>query len=171
MRIVPCLLAAASLGLPAFATATEFDLPPRKPGQWQIEMTPDTGPAMTMDICLDEATDKEMMQAGMSISDGMCSDVDVSQAGGTITINATCTMGAMKTTSHTVMTGDFQSAYSATITSTMEGGPPGMPANTTIEQTATWLGECSGGLGPGDMLMPGGTKMNVRQMLNTMGGG
>ena len=171
MRIVPCLLAAASLSLPAFATAAEFDFPPRKPGQWQIEMTPDTGPAMTMDICLDEATDKEMMQAGMSISDGMCSDVDVSQAGGTITINATCTMGAMKTTSHTVMTGDFQSAYSATITSTMEGGPPGMPANTTIEQTATWLGECSGGLGPGDMLMPGGTKMNVRQMLNTMGGG
>ena len=171
MRIVPCLLAAASLGLPAFATATEFDLPPRKPGQWQIAMTPDTGPAMTMDICLDEATDREMMQAGMSISEGMCTDLNMTETGGTIVIDATCTIGAMKTTSHTVMTGDFQSAYSATITSTMEGGPPGMPANTTIEQTATWLGECSGGLGPGDMLMPGGTKMNVRQMLNTMGGG
>jgi hypothetical protein len=46
-----------------------------------------------------------------------------------------------------------------------------MPANSTIEQTATWLGECGGGLAPGDMLMPGGTKMNVRQMLNSMGGG
>lgn len=171
MRIVPRILVAASLGLPAFATAAEFDFPPRKAGQWQIEMAPDTGPAMTMDICLDEATDKEMMQAGMSISDGMCSDVDVSQAGGAITIDATCTMGAMKTTSHTVMTGDFQTAYDMTITSTIEGGPPGMPANSTIIQHARWMGACTGGLAPGDMMMPGGMKMNVRQMLNTMGGG
>ena len=170
MRIVPCLLA-ASLSLPAFAAAAEIDFPPRKAGQWQVEMTPESSPAMTMDICLDEATDKEMMQAGMSISDGMCSDVDVSQAGGTITINATCTMGAMKTTSHTVMTGDFQTAYDMTITSTIEGGPPGMPANSTIVQHARWIGDCASGLAPGDMMMPGGTKMNVRDMLNTMGGG
>jgi hypothetical protein len=171
MRIVPCLLAAASFSLPALAAAAEFDFPPRKAGQWQIEMTPESSPAMTMDICLDEATDKQMMQAGMSISDGMCADVDVGQTGGAITIDATCTMGAVKTVSRTVMTGDFQTAYDVTTTSTIEGGPPGMPANSTIVQHARWMGPCTGGLAPGEMMMPGGMKMNVREMLGTMGGG
>ena len=171
MRIDPCLLVAAALVLPAIADAAEFDFPPRKAGQWQIEMTPESSPAMIMDICLDEATDRQMMQAGMSISDGMCSDIDMNEAGGAITIDATCTMGAMKTVSHTVVTGDFQSAYDMTITSTIEGGPPGMPANSTIVQHARWVGDCGSGLAPGDMMMPGGRKMNIRDMLNTMGGG
>jgi hypothetical protein len=134
-------------------------------------MTPDSSPAMTMEICLDEATDKAMMQSGMSISDGMCSDIEVTESGGTIMIDSTCTMGSMKTVSQTVMTGDFQSAYDMTITSTIEGGPPGMPANSTIVQHARWMGDCANGLAPGDMMMPGGMKMNVREMMNTMGGG
>jgi hypothetical protein len=80
----------------------------------------------------------------------------------------------MKTTSHTVMTGDFQSAYDVTITSKIEGGPAGMPENSNITQHAQWTGDCANGLQPGDMLMPGGMKMNIRdimEMMGTMGGG
>ena len=170
MQTVSLPLIALGLVLPGAAAAAEIDFPARKTGQWQIELAPDAGPAMTMQVCLDAATDKQMMQAGMSISKNMCSTLNMSQNGSTIVIDATCKLGAMKTTSHTVMTGDFQSAYDVTISSAIEGGPPSMPANSTITQHARWMGDCANGLAPGDMLMPGGTKINVRQMMNMMGG-
>jgi hypothetical protein len=158
-------------GLVASAAAAEIEFPSRKPGQWKIEMHPQTGPAMTVQVCLDAATDKQMMEAGMSISKDMCPTYNMTRGGGSIVIEAACTFGAMKTTSHTVMTGDFESAYDVTITSTMEGGPPGMPANSTMTQHAEWTGDCANGLKPGEMLMPGGMKVNVQQMLGGMGGG
>lgn len=163
------LFLVGSLAMPA--AAAEIDFPARKPGQWQIEMHPQTGPAMTIQVCLDAATDKQMMEAGMSISKDMCPTLNVARDGGGIVIDATCAFGAMKTTSHTVMTGDFDSAYDVTITSTIEGGPPDMPANSTMTQHAQWTGDCANGLMPGDMLMPGGMKLNVQQMLKGMGGG
>jgi hypothetical protein len=158
-------------GLAASATAAEIEFPSRKAGQWQVEMHPQAGPAMTMQICLDAATDKQMMEAGMSISKDMCPTLDMTRDGSGIVIDAACTLGAMKTTSHTVMTGDFESSYDVTITSTIEGGPPGMPANSTMTQHAEWTGDCANGLKPGEMLMPGGMKVNVQQMLGAMGGG
>jgi hypothetical protein len=155
----------------ATASAAELDLPARKAGQWRIEMQPEGGPAMVTEVCLDAETDKAMMQAGMSMSESMCSTMNVTNDGGTISIDATCAMGPMKTTSHTVMSGDFQSAYDVTITSAIEGGPPGMPANSTMTQHAQWTGDCANGMQPGDMTMPGGMRMNVRDMMGMMGGG
>ena len=47
-----------------------------------------------------------------------------------------------------------------------------MPAGPTkMTQTATWVGvDCTDGLKPGDMLMPGGMKANVTDMMKMMGG-
>lgn len=163
---------AVLLSIPvAGASAQDIQFPERRAGQWEIVMETDTGPATTATFCLDAETDRQMMAAGMSMSQGMCETTNTNNSGGTITIDATCTMGAMKTISHTVMTGDFQSAYESTTTSTIEGGPPGMPANSTIVQRATWTGDCQNGLAPGDMVMPGGMKMNVRDLMGMMGGG
>ncbi len=159
------------LSLPTLAAAAELQLPERKAGQWEIVMESDSGPGMTATFCLDAETDKQMMAAGMSMSEGMCSSMNTTQDGSSIVIEATCTMGPMKTTSRTVMTGDFQSAYEATTTSVIEGAPQGMPANSTMTQHATWTGECQNGLLPGDMVMPGGMKMNVRDLMQAMGGG
>lgn len=173
MRPVSALLAcltAASFAAPL--SAAEFEFPARKPGQWTIEMnTGDGAPTMAMQVCLDAATDARMMAAGMSLSDEMCPETSIRNEGGAIVIDATCTMGEMQTTSHSVMSGDFQSAYTVEITSDITGGPPGMPTHSVITQSATWTGECSGGLAPGDMLMPGGMKVNIEQMMQMMGGG
>jgi hypothetical protein len=170
MRTISIAAAAICVSFVA-ASAAELDLPARKAGQWRIEMQPEGGPAMVTEVCLDAETDKAMMQVGMSMSDSLCSTMNVANDGGTISIDATCTMGPMKTTSHTVMSGDFQSAYDVTITSTIEGGPPGMPANSTMTQHAQWTGDCANGMQPGDMMMPGGMRMNVRDMMGMMGGG
>lgn len=165
------LLSITAVAIAAPAGAAEFEFPARKPGQWTIEMETPGAPPMVMQACLDAATDRQMMAAGMSMSEGMCSRMDIAEQGGAIVIDATCSMGAMQTTSHSVMSGDFQSAYTVEITSDITGGPPGMPAHSVIVQKATWVGECSGGLAPGDMLMPGGMKVNVQQMMEAMGGG
>lgn len=173
MRIARTITLAAALAAAATVTAAaaELNLPARKAGQWQIDMQPEGGPAMSMQVCLDAETDKTMMESGMSISEQMCPTMNVTQDGGTITIDSACTMGEMKTTSHVVMTGDFQSAYEVTINGTVEGGPPGMPATSTITQHARWTGECANGMQPGDMMMPGGMKMNIRDVMGAMGGG
>ena len=170
MRTRFAVLPLIVLGLTLPAAAAEFEFPARKAGQWKIDM--DTGMAqpMAMQICLDAATDKEMMAAGLSLSAGMCSKIDTSQDGGSIVIDATCAMGPMKTTSHTVISGDFQSNYTIETTSDIEGAPAGMPARSVIVQKATWVGECTD-LSPGEMLMPTGQKVNIRQMMQTMGGG
>lgn len=165
------LFSAALLAISAPAVAAEFNFPARKAGQWEIQMTPDSGPAMTMALCLDEASDKDMMKFGMSLSEDMCATVNQSRDGNTIVIDATCAMGGMTTVSHTVMSGDFETAYDMTITSKIDGGPPGMPSESTITQHARWTGDCTGGLQPGDMQMPGGMKLNLKDAMGMIGGG
>ena len=51
------------------AVAATFDVPPRKAGQWKIEIVPETkgaAPAMTTEVCLDADSDKAMMANGMA---------------------------------------------------------------------------------------------------------
>jgi hypothetical protein len=166
------LLAASALALPAtFAVADDLNIPPRKAGQWEIAMSMGGG-QFTTRMCLDDATDKAMMQAGLSLSKDVCPEQSSSQDGDTIIIDSTCQMGPMKTTSHIVITGDFQSAYTVRITGTVEGMPKGMDDKTDITQTVTWVGsECTGGLKPGEMEMPGGMKIDATRLMQSMGGG
>jgi hypothetical protein len=41
------------------------------------------------------------------------------------------------------------------------------PINMTI--TAKWLGPCEAGQKPGDLILPGGMKINLRDMQNRVG--
>ena len=49
-------------------------------------------------------------------------------------------------------------------TSHSEGGPAGAPRDTTTTIEAKWLGACKPDQKPGDIVMPGGFKMNVKDM-------
>ena len=158
---------AAGAALPAFADP--INLPARKPGEWKIEMVRNAKPAMTMQFCLDAAFDKAMMEGGLSLTGDTCSSVSTKQDGGTITIDAACQFGPMATRSHTVMTGDFQSAYTVTTTSDNTGGGPLMPKHSEITQNVTWIGACSG-LKPGEMLMPNGMKIDALHAMKPTGG-
>ena len=59
------------------------------------------------------------------------------------------------------------------VTSKREGGPaiPGMPADGKSSMTieAKWIGACGPDQKPGDMIMEGGRKMNIRDMQNIPG--
>jgi hypothetical protein len=158
------------MALPALAD--DLGIPARKAGEWKIQMVPETAkaaPAMTFQLCLDAATDKAMMQAGAGMSGGQCTVSTPTQGPDGLAFDGSCDMGGMKTRSHTVISGDFQSSYTMKVTSDVEGGPAGMPKHSVMTQNATWVGACPAGMAPGEMLMPGGIKVNALKAMKPGG--
>jgi hypothetical protein len=145
--IAICLLFA----VPAFA----LDLPTRKAGLWEIHMEfqgRSNLPFQTMKQCTDAAADKLMTL----------------NFGGAITVDSICKFGETTSTSHAVVTGDFNSAYTVEVTSTREGGRPipGVAAGreSHMKIAAKWIGACASGQRPGDVIMSNGMTMNVLDM-------
>ena len=167
----PAVLLAVVLlsGSQAFA----LDLPARKPGLWEITMTLEGRklPPQTAQHCIDAETDKQMNAMGSGMT--TCSKQDVQRSGNTITVDSVCKVGAATSTSHAVVTGDFSSAYTVKVTSKREGGPPmkgSAPGGaTTMNIAAKWLGACKADQKPGDMILAGGRKVNIRELQKLQG--
>jgi hypothetical protein len=176
MRLHRLIRSATALAcvLPAFAAGSaEIDLPARKPGLWELKLIPETAgaaPQMTMQLCLDAATDKDIMAAGMAMSGTACT-TKRSQSGSAIQIDADCHFGDRHTVSQTTISGDFQASYTLKVVSDSQGGNPALAKHSVVTQQATWLGACTPGLLPGEMMMPGGRKVNVLGTLNKKPGG
>jgi len=171
-----CLPLALAFALACIAPAAALELPARKAGLWEITMTFDgrTMPPQVSQHCVDAATDKLMSSIGGNMRPGSaCSKQDVSRVGNTIVVDSVCQVGATTTTSHGVITGDFNSAYTIKSTSKREGGPaiPGMPKDGTTSMTidAKWTGACKADQKPGDMIMADGRKVNIRDLQNMPG--
>jgi hypothetical protein len=70
----------------------------------------------------------------------------------------------MTMTTHADTTGDFNSAYTVKTTSHAQGGPAGAARDTSMTLEAKWLGACKADQKAGDIVMPGGLKMNIKDM-------
>jgi len=158
-------LAAAT---PAAAQAV-MEFPQRRTGHWEIRMTlqgPNPMPEQIVQTCIDGNTDRQMMQAGLAMSRDMCQRYDMRREGADFVIEAACQMGPMRTTSRTIISGDFNASYTVRTTGTVEG-MPGVQGrqDTAMTHTARWVAAaCPAGMSPGDMVMPGGMRMNVRDL-------
>jgi hypothetical protein len=64
-------------------------------------------------------------------------------------------------TSHSEVTGDFNSAYTVVTTSHSDKGLTNLRDLTTRIE-GKWLGDCKPGQKPGDVIMPGGFKLNLK---------
>jgi hypothetical protein len=160
------LLAAAALAAPAAVSAQALDLPPRKPGLWEVATTvekPKGVPAFTAKMCINEATDRELMDYGLKLSAGSCRSLTTRRDGPGFVIDAECTMAGKPAKSRTVITGDLQSAYAVRMEGSMDGGSKG-PQSTVTTQTATWKSADCPGMKPGDMTVFGGIKVNIKQL-------
>lgn len=168
--VMTAILCGLSGGLTQAALAEEFDWPSRKPGQWELEMKASKDmPAMTVQLCLDAATDKGMMEMGTGMAKSMCPGHKITREGEKIVIDSTCQVAGMTVSGRTEISGDFQSEYTMTTKAKMSGAPAGVDADTNVEHKARWKSEtCGDGMVPGDMLMPGGIKMNMKQMMGMM---
>jgi hypothetical protein len=169
---VAAVVVGAGLAIPALlqAEAQMLELPARKPGQWEVKMTtekPAGGPNMTMQMCIDPATDRELMEFGLRMSKDTCKRYDMKRKGAAWEIDAECHFGSVTSATHTTISGDFQSVVTVRIEGTTEGMPGAGkgPQPTLITQTARWVGaSCAGGMKPGDIDLGNGIKVNVKQL-------
>lgn len=170
-RCLP-LFALGLSSLPVMAA----EMPPRKPGLWEMRMSVDgvKMPPQLAQHCIDAETDKLMSDMGNGMQKEMCEKHEMSKNGDTLVVDSVCNIGGVNTTTRAEISGDFNSAYTVKVRSKREDSPaakkmPGPPEmNMTI--AAKWAGDCKKGQKPGDMIMPGGVKINVHEMQKMQGG-
>jgi hypothetical protein len=159
-------LAVCLLTLLPVLGARAIEMPIRKAGLWEMKVvrTGSPTPEMTMQHCTDESTDKEMSTTFSPMAKEMCSKQDVQKTATGYVSDSICKVGAMSITSHSDIVGDLNSGYTVKSTSHHEGGPASVPADSTTTVEAKWLGACKPDQKPGDIVLPGGMKMNVKDM-------
>lgn len=168
MRLFVPVLA---LGAVFVSSAAAQEIPTRRAGLWEVTISHEgrNTPPQTMQQCTDAETDKLMNAFGGDISADLCSKQEIKKSGATIVINAVCQIGPMKSTSQSVVTGDFNSNYTVKVTSKLEGVPAaaqGIGGTTTIQ--ARWVGACKPDQRPGDIVMSNGQTMNIRDLRKMM---
>ena len=155
------------LAVSAGAACAE-DLPVRKAGLWELKIVRagSSMPDMTMQHCTDETVDKEMNNNNASpMAKQICAKQDIRKTATGYVSDSECSVAGVNTTSHAEITGDFNAAYTVKTTSHSQGGAVGAAGrDTTMTLEAKWLGACKPEQKPGDIVMPGGFKMNVRDM-------
>jgi hypothetical protein len=149
--------------------ANAAELPARKPGLWEIKMSFSNRGGQTVQQCIDASTDAMLLSSAGPFAQAACSKRDVQRTGDGMVMDSTCTVGGRSATAHSVITGSFDSAYTMTITSHSDALPN---YNLTMTLTGKWLGPCTAGQKPGDVVMPGGLKVNIRDLQKFgLGGG
>jgi hypothetical protein len=157
--VASCLL--AWLPMP---DAGADELPFRKAGLWEMKVAGADSlmPHMTIQQCTDETTDRQMSTAFSPLSKEVCSKKDVQKTASGYVSDSVCAAAGVSIAAHAEIVGDFNSAYTVKSTSHAEGGPAATRGDhvTTIE--AKWLGACKPDQKPGDVVMPGGFKLNIK---------
>ena len=102
-----------------------------------------------------------MSTAFSPLSKEICSKNDIQRTTTGYATDSVCSVAGASMTSHSDITGDFNSAYTVKTTSHTERGPANLH-DTTMAIEAKWLGPCKADQKPGDIVMPGGFKLNVK---------
>lgn len=157
MFLLPLVLLSAA---PALA---EVELPLRKAGLWDVKVDHEGGrmPGVAVQQCTSEAVDREFTSDFAPSAKQNCSKADIQKTATGYVMNSVCTVAGATVTSHAEATGDFDSAYTVKVTAHSEGGKFGT-RDSKIAMAAKWAGPCKEGQTPGDVVMPGGFKMNMR---------
>ena len=165
MRQLLSFAVAVFLAAPMTANdAAAVELPVRKAGLWEMKMVRTGGsvPDMTMQHCTDASTDKQM-STSFSPGKETCAKQDIQKTATGYVSDSVCSVAGITVTSHAEITGDFNSAYTVKSTSHSErSGGQTRDSTTTVE--AKWLGACKADQKPGDIVMPGGMKMNILEL-------
>lgn len=164
LHVTALTVCAALVSLPALAGPVE--MPNRKPGLWEVKVNAGAQmPAMTMQQCTDASTDKDMASTFSPMAKEMCAKQDMQKTTTGLVIESTCTVSGVTSTSRTEIVGDFNSAYTVKVATKGSGKIP--DSVTTME--AKWMGACKADQKPGDIVMPGGMKMNIKDMQSMTG--
>jgi hypothetical protein len=145
-----------------------------KAGLWELtmEVRGPKLPVQSMKQCTDAAADALMTYNFGGSAEHDCPKRDISTSGGVITIDSVCNFNGVTSTSHAVVSGDFNSAYTIEVTSKREGGRP-IPGVAPTGEThmmiaAKYGGPCAAGQRPGDIVISNGMTMNVLDLQKGM---
>jgi hypothetical protein len=154
-----CLLAL----LPALDARTA-EIPVRKAGLWEMKVIRIGSPLpeMTMQQCTDATADKEMSTGLGPAAKDVCSKNDIQKTATGYITDSVCSIAGASISSHFEITGDFDSGYTVKSTVHTEHGPTAVPRDSTTTIEAKWLGACKPDQKPGDIVMPGGFKLNIK---------
>ncbi|MEC5384222.1 DUF3617 family protein [Uliginosibacterium sp. H3] len=150
-RSTVCLAALLIAGS-AFAQ----DFPRRKAGLWETTMNSMQmqGQKVTAQHCIDAKTDAEMFKRGMENKEANCSQQTFKRTAAGMEFDSVCKQGDSTTTTHGVVTGDFNSQY--TMDMKMHRTPAlNGKSDFQMTSTARYLGACSADMKPGDMKVNG----------------
>lgn len=151
---------------PASRTAAPAALPERKPGVW-VQKVSAEGRTQVTRICLDAAVERRFTVWGQHAGAHACSQTTVTpRPGGGWDFASSCDLGdGGKTVTEGVVTGDFAKAYKVRARSSVRGANA-QSMNGLHEMTlqASWQGPCPASMKAGDVLLPGGTKINMLRM-------
>ena len=150
------------LALPALAQ----DYPKLKPGLWEMERSSDR-PAQQpnrMTMCLDDSVQKEMFDMGAGAMKGMCSRHEFKLSGNRGTGDFVCDLGGSRMHSKSTMQLSGNTGYRTEIHTTYDPPFMGQTESTTV-LTARHVGACKQGQRAGDMVLPNGQTLNMRDVM------
>jgi Protein of unknown function (DUF3617) len=163
MRLIRVAIGIALLAVASTTPAQEF--PKLKPGLWEVNMT--TGkreaPRLTT-MCLDDSVQREMYAMSTGMMAGMCSKHEIKVAGNKVTTIANCDLGITKMQSQAMMTLSGNTSYHTEARAKFDPPLNGSKESTSIID-GKHVGACKPGQQPGDMTLPGGQTVNVRQLM------
>jgi hypothetical protein len=150
---------------PASHAAAPTAAPERTPGLWEQKVSA-AGRTQVTRICLDRAAERRFTWWGQHAGQSACAHTQLTpRAGGGWDFASTCDMGrGGRISTRGTVTGDFAKRYQVTAKSTVsDAAAPEMNGAHELTVEASWQGPCPAGMRPGDMLLPGGMKINMMQ--------
>jgi hypothetical protein len=165
VRFALCL---ALLAAAVNASAQEF--PKLKPGLWEVNTTTGQhpGPPRLTTMCLDDSVQQEVYKVSSGMMAGMCSKHDIKVAGNKVTTIANCDLGVTKMQSQSVMTLTGTTAYHTEAKATFDPPMNGVKDSISIVD-GKHVGACKPGQQPGDVTLPNGQTVNIRQLMGPKG--
>jgi hypothetical protein len=155
------------LAAPTSSRADDLDLPMRKAGLWDMKMRLTGGgiPTMSMQQCTDAATDKDLRTIYSPLARETCTMRAPQKTAAGYTADRICKKGDDTITTHIDVTGDYNSAYQAHLTSRTQDDSADDPPSSDLTLDAKYLGPCKSDQVPGDIIMMGGMKINLKDVM------
>ena len=136
------------------------DAPARKAGLWEVKTTIEgQGRAVTVKQCIDAATDQMLQSSAGPFSAALCRGREVTKSDNGMTIDTHCSVDGKAGSAHAVVTGNFESTYTMTVTA--EGG---VLPQVKMTMEGKWLSACAADQQPGDVIMANGVKVNIPEL-------
>src|SRR6201999_3871119 len=88
-----------------------------------VDHDDDVGPQHDMSQCTDPSIDKDMIANASPNMQQVCTKSELQKTAAGYASDSTCKFGAMTSVSHTEVSGDFNAAYTVTVTGHNSGGP------------------------------------------------